>query len=443
MDKEKILGNIHYLSAEQLHNYIKTGIVTLQELMANELDYKVRKDIIQLQENEKVADNEAYKSAQNEGTEYAYQKYLENYPNGVHVGEANAVLNALKRSRENAQNQKAGILNNIKNDHNSYTPGEIRDFISNQFLTWEDISNCGIPDDIIDALIDYHETTLDLGETPERIPNGFTEVYFWGIPGSGKTCALASILSVANKKGLLQQELGTGYDYMTRLINIFNDDFGFLPAPSPVDVTQYLPFLLRRESGDKKLRSVSLIELSGEIFRCFYYANAKKPMPSEFHESTFRNLKNYLMSPNRKVHFFFIDYSIKNKLDSNNYTQGDYLNAAALYFREHSIFKDTTDAIYIVTTKSDLMPCDSSQRKKHAVTHLNEKFSSFVNTLKDICVKHSINGGKLTVEPFSLGEVYFNSICSLNESSPSQIVDILLERIIPRGKGGIGSFFNK
>lgn len=34
---------------------------------------------------------------------------------------------------------------------------------------------------------------------PDSIPDEFTEVYFWGIPASGKTCALGGILSAAKE----------------------------------------------------------------------------------------------------------------------------------------------------------------------------------------------------------------------------------------------------
>ena len=43
---------------------------------------------------------------------------------------------------------------------------------------------------------------------------------------------------------------------------------------------------------------------------------------------------------------------------------------------------------------------------RNTMYYLNENnYKSFINTLKDICKKEGINGGKLTVEPFSLGKV--------------------------------------
>jgi hypothetical protein len=100
------------------------------------------------------------------------------------------------------------------------------------------------------------------------------------------------------------------------------------------------------------------------------------------------------------------------------------------------VFGKTTDAIYVVVTKSDLMiddegnPISKDKRIEHAKKHLNgQYYLSFINTLKDSCKKYSINGGKLTVEPFSLGKVYFRDICDFEGAAAEKIVEILMDRI--------------
>ncbi|MDR2556713.1 MAG: hypothetical protein LBC49_03255, partial [Bacteroidales bacterium] len=337
-----------------------------------------------------------------------------------------------------------GILNNLRNNPNSYYPDEIIAYLQNGTITREELRACNIPNDVIDSIYDINPPRLQLGDTPDKIPDGYTEVYFWGIPGSGKTCALAALLSTAHKLGYLSIATGPGYDYMTRLKNIFIDDNAVLPPPSPVETTQYLPFTLKKVN-ENHYRSVSLIELSGEIFQCFYYKNANLPLPSQSHQDTFNSLHSFLSGNNRKIHFFFIDYDKENKRDANGYTQSDYLEAASTYFSkpEHKVFGKSTDAVYVVLTKSDLMPCSKDERVAKAKEHLNnENFLSFINTLKDNCKKHSINAGKLTVEPFSLGKVYFKQICDFENSAATKIIDILIDRIAP-GKKSILDVFNK
>jgi len=244
---------------------------------------------------------------------------------------------------------------------------------------------------------------------------------------------------------------GPGYLYANQLKNIFSDDGSandFLPAPSPVETTQYLPFTLKNPT-ERQSRSVSLIELSGEIFKCFFHKNAGQGFPTQSHENTFNSLNTFLSSNNRKIHFFFIDYDRENRPDKSGLKQSDYLAAASLYFNNNKVFGNTTDAIYVVLTKSDLLLDENgnsvpqNKRVDYAKQHLNNNnYKAFINTLKDNCQKYSINGGKLTVEPFSLGKVYFKEICDFDGSAASNFVEILMERISGSRKSLL-DIFNK
>ena len=121
------------------------------------------------------------------------------------------------------------------------------------------------------------------------------------------------------------------------------------------------------------------------------------------------------------------------------------MEAAATYFckPENKVFGKSTDAIYVVLTKSDLMNCSNEELIKKTKEHVsNANFLSFINTLKDNCKKHDINAGRLTVEPFSLGKVYFQQICDFDNSTAKKILDILFDRIKP-SKKSILDVFNK
>jgi hypothetical protein len=441
MDHDEILKRISDLSAEQLFEYIHQGIVTLDELRTtNELDATKRKAIKNLQIQLDSKDDEAWERARY-GNEASLRDYIANYPTGKYVQEAKNKIDEIIRDRENAQRVKQSLLENLKKNPNSCTPGMIQRYLQNDTITEYDLISCGIPQSIINRLNNVVTPRLQLGETASSIPDGYTEVYFWGIPGSGKTCALAATLSIAEKLGYLDIATGPGYDYMTRLKNIFIKENAILPPPSPVEATQYLPFVLKK--GNDKPRSISLIELSGEIFQCFFRKNANLSLQSQQHEDTFNSLIRFLKGRNRKIHFFFIDFEKENDTDIDGYTQGDYLSAASTFFKNNDVFDKSTDAIYIVITKSDLMPNVSTYQEKveYAKRHLQtNNFSAFINTLKDRCKQHSINAGKLTVEPFSLGKVYFQQICDFDQTSATKIIDILIERIAPNKKSILDVF---
>ena len=440
MDQEYILNHVEDFNSQQLFEFINQGIVTLQELRdTGNLDNSIRKEIIALQEVEVKRDDDAWEKVRY-GNEAILSDYITNFPVGRHVVEAKAKIDYLEEQRRRIITQRQEVLDNIKRNPNSYNPDQIKEFLKNGFFSDKDLMDyCEIPQSAITNLENIVTPNLEIGNNPTSIPDGYTEVYFWGYNGSGKTCALGAILQMADKKGYLNIAPGPGYLYANQLKNIFSDDDvanDYLPAPSPFDVTQYLPFTLKKPK-EKGSRSISLIELSGEIFRCFLYKNAGQPFPSQQHVDTFNSLNTFLKSNNRKIHFFFIDYDRENNPDNMGLKQSDYLAAASTYFKNNAVFGKTTDAIYVVLTKSDLLLDDQDkhvdgyeQRVDYAIKHLNEQnYRSFINTLKDNCKKYSINAGKLTVEPFSLGKVYFRQICNFEGSSATNIVEILMERI--------------
>jgi hypothetical protein len=439
MDKQHILEHIDDLTAEQLVNFIKQSIVTLDELRkTGSLDNSKRVTILKLLKAEEQADDAAWETVRY-GNEITLIDWINNNPNNRHIQEAKDRVNFLQEEREKIKSQKQGILDNIRRNPNKYTPKEILDFLNHGTLSEQELREyCNVPQSAINNLSNIKAPSLSLGATPDSIPEGYTEVYFWGYKGSGKTCALGAILHIAEKKGYLNIAAGPGNRYATQLKNIFSDD-GFandyLPAPTPLETTQYLPFTLKKPN-ESKSRSISLIELSGEVFLCFAHKISDEPFPTQSHENTFNSLNRFLKSNNRKVHFFFIDFDRENKPDDNGMKQSDYLAAASTYFKNNAVFGKTTDAIYVVLTKSDLIRDDSGNpipgekyieyAKKHLSGH---NYLAFINTLKDNCKKHSINGGKLTVEPFSLGKVYFRDICDFEGTAAEKIVEILMERI--------------
>lgn len=443
MDKGFILSHLDDFSAEQLFEFICQGIITLEEMKATgNLDNSKRRAITNLQHARDAEDDDAWNAARY--TEQGCRDYLAHYPAGRYVIEARQKIDELEQQRSNEIAERKRILERVRLKPNSFTPGMLRQYLDNGTIKRDDLITYGIPSEIIDRLDNIISPQLTLGQTPDSIPAGYTEVYFWGIPGSGKTCALSAVLSTAEKMGYLEIAQGPGYNYMVLLKNIFSSRISFLPGPSPVDTTQYLPFTLKKPD-QQYARSVSLIELSGEIFQCFLYKNANRPWPSPEHEDTFNSLIRFLNGGNRKIHFFFIDYDRENNPDPDGYTQADYLNAAATFFndRRYNLFSKTTDAIYIVITKSDLMDCGKSERVEQVKQYLqNNNFSAFINSLRAKCRENSINAKRVLGTPFALGEVYFQKMCVFDDETSRNIIDILMRRIAPQ-RQSILDVFNK
>jgi len=145
---------------------------------------------------------------------YAYRQYLTQHPNGKHEQEA--------RSRMQAYAGRDEFIKNLQNDRNAYYVKEIQEKVRNGVAQFDDVANI-LGREEANAIQAFDEMPdLPISIPPEALQGDSTEVYFWGTPSSGKTCALGSIISSAKSKGILETMQCSGLDYMTRLSNIFD-----------------------------------------------------------------------------------------------------------------------------------------------------------------------------------------------------------------------------
>lgn len=443
MEKKDYINQIESLNAEQIAEGIFKGIVTFDELRkTGDFDASKQRRVKAIL---KIKDDGAFASAQ---TIPELEQYLSVFTDGNHVSEAQAKIQQIQeeeQENERRSSERERMLRKIKEDINEYLPDEIVNILS------EDDLNTLCDELEIDAstVRDYYPPTLKYNEIPATssdVPKGYTDVFFWGIPSSGKTCALASILSTIKKDYTMEApdtEKKFGSPYRDSLVKIFKDDIGGLPERTNVDRTQYMPFLLSKR-GERNKRKISFFELSGEVFRQFYdEVNGTKTVKEDHKdiiEKSFEALKLLLNSNNQKIHYFFIDYNqeTKHRKNGNELTQSDYLEAASTYFRDrNNIFRKKTDAVYVVVTKSDEIKEDN---KKEAVKiFLQDNFGSFMDVLQIQCKKNSVN---FKVKYFSIGDVYFKRICKIDRSFSNDIIQDLLKTVKPENNNIFGRISN-
>jgi hypothetical protein len=443
MDRKDYIAKIEDLTAEQIVEGISSGIVTFEELKkTGEFGSDKQKSVKTLL---KKKDDDAFVAA---NTIEALQNYLLAFPAGNHADEANEQIRKLQnedRDRIREIEERESMLREIRNDINEYTPSEIIDKLSDEVL--DDLCyDLGIDAKMIK---NYTEPALNFNDIPQNesdIPAGYTDVFFWGIPSSGKTCALSAIFSTIKKDYSMEAPdcaRKFGATYRDSLVNIFRNDCGYLPGRTNQDRTQYMPFLFYKR-GEKNKRKISFFELSGEVFKYFYEEANNSQIVDEYDreniEKSFQTLKLLLKSNNQKIHFFFIDYNqeTKHTADNNGLTQSNYLEAAATYFRDNNeIFKKRTDAVYVIVTKSDEIR--SNDKTVSAKSFLNDNFGSFMDVLRNQCRKYSVD---FRVKLFSIGDVYFKRICKINRAYSTDIINDLLNRVKPVSDSKFTKFFN-
>ena len=434
--KNVTIANVEHLSAEQIVEAITLGKVTFDELKkTGEFGYDKQKSVKAIL---KKKDDAAFAVAT---TVEALRNYLSAFPTGNHVSEAQTRILQVQedeQNRERKKQERETMFKRIEEDINEFTPDEImQEFGSDVF---DEI--CGKLGFNKQIMHDYTEPDLHFGDVPvfmEDIPNGFTDVFFWGIPSSGKTCALSVILNTMDKQYTLTDPIIPkifGAIYRANLVNniFIKGQYGYLPGSTAKERTQYMPFLLKK-SGEKNYRKISFFELSGEVFKYFFdkvydTSLTKADEMQRQVEVGFNTLDLLLNSNNQKIHFFFIDYNQETRGTKDKYglTQSDYLKAATTYFTVNNIFKEKTDAVYVVVTKADEIR--ESNKSAKAGEFLIEHFKGFVDALKTRCEnrKYSID---FNIKIFSIGDVYFKRICKINRAYANDIIETLIKRIKP------------
>lgn len=443
MEKKEYITQIENLSAEQIAEGIFNGIVTLDELRkTGDFDASKQTNVKLIL---KKKDDNAFASAHSISD---LQHYMSVFRYGNHVSAAQAKLQQLQddeNAEERKHSERERMLRRIREDINEFTPQEIVDILSDNDLNTL-CEKLGIN---ATSIKNYTIPTLNFNDIPQGerdIPPDYTDIFFWGIPSSGKTCALAAILSTITKGYTMEapethQQFGA--TYRTSLVNIFRNNVGNLPGRTNEDRTQYMPFLFYKR-GEKNKRKISFFELSGEVFKYFFEVVNNSQIINDYDreaiENSFRTLELLLNSNNQKIHYFFIDYNqeTKHTEDNNGLTQSNYLEAAATYFRDRSnIFRKKTDAVYVVVTKSDEIKGDD--RIDIAKAFLQNNFGSFMDVLKNQCKRNSVD---FKVKVFSIGDVYFKRICKIDRSYSEDIIRDLLKRVKPSSNNIFRNFFN-
>ena len=358
----------------------------------------------------------------------------------------NLIVSNLEKTNNNITMEE--VVQAMTEDINLLSAGVVHKLYDEGYLTEEDFESMNADMDFVQYMLtDVKPQKYAEPAKLSQINRPCTEIYFWGIPSSGKSCALGGILSVANSGTIAphmeKDNQCQGYDYMSRLMLQFKNDgsVGTLPEGTSTTATYEMGFNLTDKDG--KIHPITCIDLAGEMIRCMYKNDSGLDLP-DAELKTLDTLTRILVdkrTKNRKMHFFVIEYGGDDRL-YEGLPQKTYLEAAVSYIKTTQIFSNDTDAIFILVTKVDKAP-QNAPINEVVEEYLKKYYLGFINGLKSICELNEINGGKIEILPFSLGTVCFQNYCKFDDEAAVMVVKKILERTPGYKPDKINKLFEK
>ena len=437
------------------------------------------------QKKDKIDSEDAWASVDKTDIE-SLQSFILNYPDSEHAAEVNKLLRDLKKERymgvgisalsqqikdiltgnrynnpvdaiykkivdylQSGKITKDALIEAIRKDHNFLSSKVVHLLYDNGYITDSDFVQADIDPDFVSYMMrDIQSEAFEEAKplaSVTKVP--CTEVYFWGIPSSGKSCALGAILSAANDGktalSMAKDNNCQGYGYMNRLANLFRTDgsVGCLPEGTPTTSTYEMGFEL--EDEDHKIHPITCIDLAGELVRCMFKNDANENMLEEQKEvlQTLTSVMVENRTSNRKLHFFVLEYGAEDRM-YEGLPQSSYLHAAVEYIKRTGIFKKDTDGIYLLISKVDKAGLKGKALQEHLKEYINNTYAGFYNGLKRICSECEINDGKVEIVPFTLGDVCFQNYCKFKSTTASNVVKLIMSRTYGYRPGRLGKIIN-
>lgn len=412
------------------------------------------------------------------------QRYCEDWKDGRHVDEAQKMLDVIgiceggdgdtweelavvrlkrfitnnpnfpfiDRVKEQYEAKRNAVLSDMRIHPEKCGRSELDMYIKSGILTREELVAAGIipPQDS-----NFNPDILPNLEQFSANPNyeakeGSTDIYLFGVPGTGKTCLLMGLTGAAGR-GYTINFREKGGPYASALQQYVQA--GVTPESTPGKYVTTIRSVIEEihKSGQKNVvlnHHVNFVEMSGEEF-AHKIANNPDDNSIKFTDMG-DGTKQLLRNSNRKVFFIIIDPTVENikftfkkyEKDENGNVIGirpvtEYINQLACINKfvnlfeadENKEFMKRVDAIHFIVTKADTFGDDDERRKEQARDLMMNKYENPVRELIGYCrrtkrVNYATDFCPM-VYPFSLGRFYVGGSFTYNNKSTLNIINVI------------------
>lgn len=490
MNRKEILLNPNGWSLEQLYEAVNAEVVTYEELLSHGLRFAQRDPLLNMVieplwqkclANNSIEDFEKFRAEYGsskyaniaeqkivelkkglekeeafwrntcaENTIQAYNLYLTKFPNGKYINDAEFKVSILEDA---IAQKKKELFDEMRYYPQKFDRTRVQNLFEGQDIRYSEVAIT--PEELVNEgvitspalssiLNDYrfelHQKTVD--ELPP-LPNGFSDVYFFGVPASGKSCVLSGLLHAADKLGEIRyipQEfngIDPCRDYYDSVTNCIGHCL--VPEATGNETCNFMSVRLRHDKDDRDTayNNLSMVEMGGEFF-----INATESFTNQYIDVKDHGIIKYLSNDNRKMMFFVIDYS---KVLASDYgdLRGSETKQKISLQRALDVFStdgtgknrgenctfSKTDSVVVIITKSDLMGVDSrEERLEVAKEYLRNIYEAFMVNLREICQQFNINRtveNRPLVTTFSLGEFMIGNTVNYNDRDSIDILNLL------------------
>jgi hypothetical protein len=357
-------------------------------------------------------------------------KNLANYISEGFITEAEMLAAGLNNSRQEElksfiqqdaqaavnQNEVIEFCKRIEREECSIA--EIKQKLNSRLITVDDIKQHTTLDDfLLNKILNYNSRPIERPNWTDLAPlqDKHTDLYFFGIVNSGKSCVMASLFSYMDRHGLAIERNNnpTGTRYAHQLAEEFRN--GILPKSTSSEGINYIQLELRNPVKGKN-HPLNIIEMSGEFFNNAYNRNIEE----------LKTAFTYLKNNNRKLIFFVLDYkSAQTYVSADGAMQHNKMKSVLDALDMNGILGQT-DAIFLIITKSDLFP-NVQNKLQYTEQFINQEYKSFIETCKDKRKKHK-GQFDIVAYPYSIGKVKFDGLLTeVDEQSPKNIIKAIWE----------------
>lgn len=385
-----------------------------------------------------LADAEAARKdwidARQENTILGYVNFLTHHPYCEYREEAEVLI----------QNMKGNLLSDMKRYPFKYDRQTMYNYISTNALTMEDLvdNSHTLTDRAYSHIKKYprlQDEQRDLPVSSLENPHseeGNTDVYFFGVSGSGKTCVLSGLMSLTGQLGFRFDPKGPGGggNYAMELRNYARTSM--LPPATDQNYIQVIDGQINDENGH--LHKISLIEMSGEKTAVF----AAMENPTSL-DDLGPGASGLLSNDNNKVIFFVIDPTNEKNIQmghNNNQwvMQSDVLSCVSSLLSKNKGLMKNVIAIHVILTKSDTLGDYVDQNVIQDLL-VKQGYQAVLEDIKSICEMYDINkqtGFHVGLYPFCVGRFMAGDVYTFDETDSLKILRVIQKNTIPRRRRG-------